>query len=88
MKWRAISNNAHFYVQWIGTYMLHEDRRGRPIKYRSIDGAKKAADKLNQQWHRFIREARTIGRALDHLNGDITDNRIENLRVVTLKANR
>jgi hypothetical protein len=36
----------------------------------------------------LIREARTTHRVLDHINWDITDYRLENLRVVTLGGDR
>lgn len=54
--------------------------------------AQRKADKLNQETRRaaaeLIRHAHTTRRACDHINGDPTDYRLENLRVVTLAANR
>ena len=88
--WRAVTNAGRFLVQLSGTYILHEDRRGRPIQYHSLDGAKRAANKLNHEMTfktaELFREAHTTHRAIDHINGDIDDNRPENLRVVTLAA--
>lgn len=90
--WKAISNGGKFYVQFPTGHTIHEDRRGRPVRYRSIEGAKKAADKLNRLMRldalALIREARTTHRVLDHINWDITDYRLENLRVVTLGGDR
>ena len=91
-SWEPISNSGKFYIQLKPGYIMHEDRRGRRIQYRSVAGAQKAADKLNaQMWLSLVSlkyEARTNRKAIDHINGDITDNRPENLRVVTLPENR
>jgi len=47
--WQAISNGGHFYIQLQPGYTVHEDSRGRCVRYFSIKGAKRAADKLNSQ---------------------------------------
>ena len=94
--WQPISNGGKFYVQFADHgpgprgYILHEDSQGRRIQYRSIENARKAAHQLNTQMSRdawaLTKAAHKTGRATDHINGDITDNRPENLRVVTLTA--
>ena len=90
--WQAIRNGGKFYVQLANDCPLYADQLGRPIHYRSIKGAREAAAKLNLKMRRaaaaLIREARLTSRAIDHINGDIEDNRPENLRVVTLRHNR
>jgi len=45
-SWRPISNGGKFFVQFAG-HIPHEDSRGRPVHYRSIENARKAADLLN-----------------------------------------
>jgi len=45
-SWQPISNGGKFFVQFAG-HILHEDSRGRPVHYRSIENARKAADLLN-----------------------------------------
>lgn len=90
--WKAIANGGRFFIQFSTNHTLHEDQRGQPIQYRSIEGAKKAADKLNRQMRldalALIREARATHRVLDHINWDVTDSRLENLPIVTLGGDR
>ena len=89
--WQPISNGGRFFVQFAG-HILHEDSRGRRIQYRSIKNAQKAANQLNAQMSRdawtLTKEAHEAKRVIDHINGDISDNRLENLRVVTLQKDR
>ena len=90
-SWQPISNGGKFYVQLTGARTLHEDSRGRPIHYRSIEGARKAADELNRAMSQaaailsaaiLSRRAHSAKRAIDRIDGDTTDNRLENLRAV------
>ena len=89
--WQPISNGGKFYIQFTPGYALHEDLRGLPIHYRSIENARKAADELNElmrhDYLALVREAHASGRYIDRINGDTSDNRLANLRVVTA-ANR
>lgn len=48
-RWRPISDGSNFYAQRVGSYDVHEDSRDRSVRYRSIEGAKKPAKKLNAQ---------------------------------------
>lgn len=49
--------------------------------------AKFVVEMARSEAHQIVEEARRSSRALDHINGDTSDNRPENLRVVTLKRN-
>ena len=84
--WQPINNGGKFYVQLTGAYAVREDSRGRPVHYRSIKNAQKAADLLNllarPNAQALIAKARKTNLVIDHINGDTTDNRPENLRVV------
>jgi hypothetical protein len=91
-SWRPISSGGKFFVQFAG-HIPHEDSRGRPVHYRSIENARKAADLLNllarHNAQMLIAKARKASlaaepgpAAIDHINGNSTDNRPENLRAV------
>jgi hypothetical protein len=104
-SWQPISNGGKFFVQFAG-HILHEDSRGRPVHYRSIENARKAADLLNplarHNAQMLIAKARKANlaaepgpaaaepgpAAIDHINGDSTDNRPENLHAVRAAEHR
>ena len=47
--WQPICYSGKFYVQQTdGSYDLYEDRRARPVHFRSIAGAKRKASQLNE----------------------------------------
>jgi hypothetical protein len=90
-SWQPISNGGKFFVQFAG-HIPHEDSRGRPVHYRSIENARKAADLLNllarHNAQMLIAKARKANLVIDRINGDTTDNRPENLRAVSASERR
>lgn len=58
---------------------------GYPITYSSVDGKIKMGRGL--KIHQFLKGRQGRGMAIDHINRDRMDNRIENLRICTAKEN-